>query len=87
MEELRRFNFKINVILKGLEKYKSFTTNNKLITSFVDSFHFLSYSLDSLFKILNKDDFKYLSQEFDNNELDIVKQEGFYHYDEYMSDF
>ena len=30
--------------------------------------------------------FKYLSHEFDNNVLDLVKQIGFYPY-EYMSDF
>ena len=54
--------------------------------SFIDSFQFLSSSLDSLFKNLNKDDFKYLSQEFDNNVLDSVKQKGFYPY-EYMSNF
>ena len=35
---------------------------------------------------LCKDDFKYLSQGFDNNVLDLVKQMGFYPY-EYMSDF
>ena len=45
----------------------SFTINNKL--SFIDSFQFLSSSLDRLVKNLNKDDFKYLSQEFDNNVL------------------
>ena len=50
----------------------SFTINNKL--SFIDSFQFLSSSLDSLVKTLSKDDFKYLSQEFDNNILDLVKQ-------------
>ena len=62
----------------------SFSFNNKL--SFIDSFQFLSSSLDSLVKNLAKDDFKYLSQEFDNNVLDLVKQKGFYPY-EYMSDF
>ena len=62
----------------------SFTINNKL--SFIDSFQFLSPSLDSLVKNLAKDDFKYLSQEFDNNVLHLVKQKGFYPY-EYMSDF
>ena len=49
----------------------SFSINNKL--SFIDSFQFLSSSLDSLVKNLGKDNFKYLSQEFDNNVLDLVK--------------
>ena len=62
----------------------SFTINSKL--SFIDSFQFLSSSLDSLIKTLGKGDFKYLSQEFDNNVLDLVKQKGFSFY-EYMSDF
>ena len=84
MQELGKFNMKINVILNGLEKYMSFTISNQL--SFIDSFQFLSPSLDSLVKNLNKDDFKYLSQEFDKNVLDLVKQKLFYPY-EYMSDF
>ena len=61
-----------------------FTINNKL--SFIDSFQSLSSSLDSLVKNLNKDGFKYLSQEFDDKVLDLVKEKGFYTY-EYMSDF
>ena len=52
---------------------------------FIDNFQFLSFSLDRLVKNLNKDDFKYQSQEFDYNVLDLVKQKGFYRY-EYMSD-
>ena len=40
-----------------------FNINNKLI--FVDSFQFLSSSLDNLVKNLDKDDFKYLKLEFD----------------------
>ena len=47
----------------------SFTINNKL--SFTDSFQFLRSSLDSSKKNLNRDDFKYLSQQFDNNVLDL----------------
>ena len=50
----------------------SFRINIKL--SFNNSFQFLSSSLDSLVTKLNKDDFKYLSQKFDNNVLDLVKQ-------------
>ena len=57
-----------------------------IIDSFIDSFQFLSTSFDTLAKNLSKDDFKYLSQEFNNNVLDLVKQNGFYPY-EYMSDF
>ena len=40
----------------GLEKYVSFAINNKL--SFIDSFQFLSSSLDSLVRNLNKNYFK-----------------------------
>ena len=50
----------------------SFSTNNKL--SFIDSFQFISSSLDSLVKNWSNYDFKYLSEEFDNNVLDLVKQ-------------
>ena len=84
MKELGKFNLKINVIPNGLEKYMTFSINNK--SSFIDSFQFLSSSLDSLIKNLGKDGFKYLSQQFDNNVLDLVKQKGFYPC-EYMSDF
>ena len=62
----------------------SFSINNKI--SFIDSFQFLGSSLNSLVKNLGKDDFKYLSQEFDNNLLVLVKQQSFYPY-EYMSNF
>ena len=74
MQELGKFNLKLSVIPNGLEKYMSFTIGNKL--TFIDSFQFLSSSLDSLVKNLNTDDFKYLSHEFDNNVLDLVKQKG-----------
>ena len=60
----------------------SFTINNKL--RFIDIFQFLSSLLDSLVKNLKKDGFKYSSQEFDNNVLDLVKRKGFYPF-EYMS--
>ena len=72
MQDLGKFNFKKSVIPVGLEKYMSFTIINKI--SFIDSVQFLSSSLDSLVKNLNKDDFKYLILEFDNNVLDLVKQ-------------
>ena len=52
-------NLNINVIPNGLEIYMSFTINNKF--SFIDSFQFISSSLDSLVKNLSKEDFKNLS--------------------------
>ena len=76
MQELGTFNLKINVIPNGFEKYMSFSINNKL--SFIDSFQFLNSKLDSLLQNLVKNDFKYLSQEFDNKILDLVKQKRFY---------
>ena len=84
MQETGKFNLKTNVIPNGLEKYMSFTINDKL--PFIDSFQFRTSSLDSLVKNLYKDDFKYLSREFDNNILDLIKQKGFYPF-EYISDF
>ena len=69
MQEQSKFNFKINVIPNSLKKYMIFNINDKL--SFIDSFQFLSSSWDSLVKNLGKDD---LSQEFDSDVLDLVKQ-------------
>ena len=60
---LGKIDLKINVIRNGLEKYMGLSVNNKL--RFIQSFHFLSFSLDSLVKNLVKDTFRYLSQEFD----------------------
>ena len=58
----------------------SFSLNNNL--GFIDSFQFLK----NLLKNLSEDDFKYLSQEFDSNVLDLAEQKGFYPY-EFMSNF
>ena len=49
----------------------SFTINNEL--SFIDSFQFLSSSLESLVKNLAKDDFNYLSLK-----SDLAQQGEFY---------
>ena len=54
MQELGKFGFKINIIPNELEKYISFSINNKL--AFINSFQFLNSSLDTLIKNLGKDD-------------------------------
>ena len=61
---------------KQIRKKQALYINSKL--GVIDIFQFLSSSLDRLVKNLNKNDFKYLCQEFDNNVLDLVKQKGFY---------
>ena len=62
MQELGKFDCKINVKPNILVKYTSFSINNKLI--FIDGFQFFIFTLDSLVKKLGKGDFKYLNQEF-----------------------
>ena len=84
MQELYKFDFKINILPNRLLKYISFSLDNKLV--FIKSFQFLSSSLYSLVKKLSKNDFKHLIQEFDSEVLDLVKKEGCYPY-EYMCDF
>ena len=75
MQELGKFNLALDVIPNGLEKYMSFTINNKL--SFIDSCQFVSPSSDSLVQNLKKYDFKCLIQEFDNNVSDLVSKKDF----------
>ena len=41
---------------------------------FINSFQFLSCSLESLLKNLGKDEFKYLSPEFSNKALYLLKE-------------
>ena len=74
MQELGKFNYKVNVTRNGLEKNIWALLS---VISFIESFQFLCSSLDSLVKHLNKGDFKYLSQEFHKNKIDLLKQKGF----------
>ena len=74
-QELGKFDFKINVIPNGLEKYTKFSLNSKLL--FFDSFKFISSSLNSLVKYLGENDFKRSSQEFESEVLDLTKKKNF----------
>ena len=75
MQELRKFGTKVNVIPNRLGKYMSLSLKSKLV--FIDSFQFLSSSLNSLFQNLGEYYFKHLSQETDSEVLELVKQKGF----------
>ena len=81
---MSKFNVKISVIPNGLEKYMAFAINKTLL--FIDSMQFTNSSLDKLVKNLNDKDFKYLSEEFNDEQLKLVKEKRIYHY-EYMNSF
>ena len=61
-----------------------FTIKNKLV--FIDSMQFVNSSLNPLVKNLSDKDFKYLSKEFGDDLLELVKQKGVYPF-QYMSNF
>ena len=83
-KELSKFNCKISVIRNGLENYMSFTLNNSIV--FLDSMLFMKSSLDKLVKNLSDDDFKYLSEVFSGEKLEMVQMKGIYPY-EYFNSF
>ena len=56
----------------------AFTINKNLV--FIDSMQCMKPSLDGLVKNLTDNDFKYLSQEFSGDLLELVKQKGVYLY-------
>ena len=59
MQEIDKFDVKINVKPNRLEKHMAWTINQNLV--FIDSMQFMTSSLDALVKNLTDNDFKYLS--------------------------
>ena len=74
----------INCIPNNMEKYMAFMLGNNLV--FLDSFQFMSSSLDNLTKNLPDDAFKYTQQIFIKEQFNLMKQKGIYPYD-YMDSF
>ena len=72
MPEIGKFDVKICVIPKGLEKHMAFTINKNLV--FIDSMQFMNLSLDALVKNLSDNGFKYVLQEFSFILIELVKQ-------------
>ena len=69
----------INAIPNNMEKYMAFMLGNHL--TFIDSFQFMSSSLDKLVSNLPKDDPIYTSKAFKGKRLDLMSQKGVYPYD------
>ena len=74
----------INAIPINMEKYMAFMLGNHL--TFIDSFQFMSSSLDKLVSNLPKDDLIYTSKDFKGERLDLMSQKGVYP-DNFMDNF
>ena len=72
---MSKFDCKISVIPNGLEKCMSFSLNNLV---FIDSMLFMNSSLDELVKNLGSEDFKYLSEIYSGEKLELVQKKGEY---------
>ena len=67
-----------------MEKYLAFMLGNHL--TFIDSFQFMSSSLDKLVNNVPKNDLIYTSQVFKGKKLDLMSKKGVYPYD-FMDSF
>ena len=74
----------INAIPNNMEKYMAFMLGNHL--TFIDSFQFMSSSLDKLVSNLPRESLKNTSKEFKDEKLDLMARKGVYPYD-YMDSF
>ena len=81
-EEEKEMN--INVIPCNMEKYMAIMLGNNL--TFIDSFQFMSSSLDKLVSNLPKESLKYTSKRFQGMKLNLMAKKGVYPYD-YMDSF
>ena len=80
----KEYELYINCIPNNMEKYMAFMLGKYLV--FLDSFQFMSSSLDRLSANLPKDKFKYTSEVFKKEKLELMTQKGVYPYD-YMDSF
>ena len=74
----------INAIPNNMEKYMAFMLGNHL--TFIDSFQFMSSSLDKLVSNLPAEALKYTSERFKKEKLSLMTRKGVYPYD-YMDIF
>ena len=69
----------INCIPNNMEKYMAFMLGNHLV--FLDSFQFMSSSLDNLVKNLPDEALKYTYNRFKQEQFNLMKQKDIYPYD------
>ena len=74
----------INAIPNNMEKYMAFMLGNHL--TFLDSFQFMSSSLEKLVSNMPRESLKYTSKQFKGTKLDLMVRKGVYPYD-YMDSF
>ena len=74
----------INAIPNNMEKYMVFMLGNHL--TFIDSFQFMSSSLDKLVSNLPAEALKYTRERFKKEKLSLMTRKGVYPYD-YMDSF
>lgn len=68
----------INAIPNNMEKCMAFMLGYNLV--FIDSFQFMSSSLDKLVNNLPKESFKYTSEKFKGKVFDLMTKKGIYPY-------
>ena len=83
-KKVQKCQMNINAIPNNMEKYMAFMLGNHL--TFLDSFQFMSSSLDKLVSNLPKESLKYTSNRFKGTKLDLMVRKGVYPYD-YMDSF
>ena len=74
----------MNAIPNNMEKYMAFMLGNN--PTFIDSFQFMSSSLDKLVSNLPTEALKYTYNRFKEEQFELMKQKGVYPYD-YMDSF
>ena len=75
----KEYDLDMNCIPNNMERYMAFMLLKHLV--FRDSFQFMASGLDRLASNLPEDAFRYTTQVFQNEKLQLMKQKGVYPYD------
>uniref|UniRef100_A0A1B6JA38 DNA-directed DNA polymerase n=3 Tax=Homalodisca liturata TaxID=320908 RepID=A0A1B6JA38_9HEMI len=83
IKEFGKFENRISLIPNNEERYISFTVSVEggIELRFIDSFKFMSQSLDRLAKNLTRSQFKHISTYYNGKDLNLLLRKGVYPYD------